>query len=131
MKFENILITPSIPVWTGTEFIAPVDGIYTFEMNLHIRPYSTNNKRFRINVRVNGNSVDYIQDNTSIKSTGTDPASSSHYQIIQEMKSGQKLDFFDDYYGSTQIYDYTSKSCYTNGKSHRCSWISGRLMRKL
>ena len=130
LKFENILISPSLPVWNGSEFEAPVDGIYAFELNLNIKGYS-NNCRYRISVRIDGKSVDFIQDNTTTLNTNSDPGITNYHRLIHELKTGQKLAFYDYVHHGNSIRDYTYNSCYTNGKSHRCSWISGRLMKRL
>ena len=103
----------------------------TFDMNLLIRADSTSNK-YRIHIEIDGLAVDYIQNNAEghMTTTSTDTGMSNHYQVVLELKNGQNLAFFD-VYATASINDHTHYSCQSNGESHSCSILSGRLMKPL
>ena len=131
MKFENMIISPSIPVWKGSEFEAPVDGIYIFEIKLHIRG-DLDGRRFRIEVKVDGSTVDHIQANTQAMNNVSDPGTVSNYRLVQKLSAGQKLVFYDAFVDPSKfIVEYGSRYCYSDGKSHGCSMLTGRLMKPL
>ena len=132
LKFGNIVINPSLPVWKESYYEAPVDGLYVFELNLNIRTY-TKNRQYRINVTIDGVSVDFIQDNSAPmeSSTSDDPGITNHHRLVHQLKAGQKLAFNDSKQVKNFIRDYKTYKCYSNGKSHSCSWLSGRLLKRL
>ena len=106
MKFENILFGNEMGTWTGTSFIAPVDGIYIF--NLHLHHYYTS-RAYRLSALVNNgeDGVDYLLENTNYYWSASSYGHSHYYQIERESKVGDTLtikDMSSD--SSLQDYNY-------------------------
>ena len=115
-----------------SKFTAPVDGIYQF--NLHLTLYSGGSRRYyRIQALLNDmlNDIDHLMENTEFYYSNYYTQGYSHaFQIERQLNVGYVLSFVD-YAKYDSQYDYKDNSCRTNGDSHSCSHITGRLIRKL
>ena len=129
MKFENVLFGNEMGTWTGTSFIAPVDGIYSFNLHLH-HTYSSRSYRLSALVNNGEDGVDYLLENTNYYRSASSYGHSHFYKIERELKVGDTLTIEDT---STNDYlqDYNYYKCYTNYQEHSCSYITGRLIKKL
>ena len=129
MNFENVLFGNEMGIWTGAAFVAPVDGIYTFNVHL-VTEYS--NRAYRLRALINNgvNGVDFLLENSSYTSSSSGSGHSHYFQIERKLKVGDILTIKDEYVYSS-LYDYTYHKCSTNGQEHSCSYITGRLIKKL
>ena len=128
--FENILSGNELGAWNGTAFVAPVDGIYNF--NLRIAT-SNQSRTYRLRALINNGEVgvDQLNENSNRYQTGSHGHTHS-FQIEREMKVGDTLTIVDQYvYSSYYLYDYSEYKCSTNQQDHSCSHITGRLIKRL
>ena len=128
LKFENVLFGNELSAWNGTAFVAPVDGVYLFQ--LQITTYNAN-RGYRLRALINNGDagVDQLNENTS-KYVNGDTGHNHSFQIEREMKVGDTLTVIDEYaYGT--LYDYSNQKCSTNQKNHSCSHFTGRLIKRL
>ena len=131
IQFGNILYGNEINAWDGTSFTAPVDGIYQF--NLHLTLYSGGYARYyRIRAMLNDmlDDIDHLMENNDFYRSYYGNGYSHAFQVERQLNIGDTLSFVD-YAKSDSQYDYKENSCKTNGESHSCSHITGRLIRKL
>ena len=128
MKFENVLFGNELQTWTGSSFVAPVNGVYVFNIQLVSQ---SSGRSYRLSALINNgdDGVDQLQEN-SRKDITDGQGHSSFFQIERELKIGDTLTIKDDY-ADNRLYDYSEHKCSTNDKEHSCSYITGRLIKKL
>ena len=131
LKFENVLFGNELGSWNGTAFVAPVDGVYIFHLQLATYYAS---RAYRLSALINNGEVgaDQLNENTSRyqTSSGTLLGHNHSFQIEREMNVGDSLTIIDNY-AYTSIKDYYENKCTTNEKDHSCSHITGRLIKRL
>ena len=115
--------------WTGTSFVAPVDGVYIF--NLHLLTYYSS-RAYRLLVLINNgdDGVDQLLENSSRFRSYDYDGHGHYFQIERELKVGDILTIKDEYTYHT-LFDYNYNQCKTNEQEHSCSYITGRLIKKL
>ena len=131
LQFENILSGNELGSWNGTAFVAPIDGIYVF--NLKIVTYGYN-RMYRMRALINNGEVgiDQLNENASRYQTNTYNGHTQSFQIEREMKVGDTLTIMDEYvYSTSYLNDYSEYKCSTNNQAHSCSHITGRLIKRL
>jgi len=132
IQFGNIIYGNELNAWNGTAFIAPVDGIYHF--NVHLSLSSSGSRRYyRIQAALNDmlDDIDHLMENNDLTySSQSDWGNSHDFQIERQLKVGDVLSFVD-YAKLDSQYDYTDYECKTNGESHSCSHVTGKLIKKL
>ena len=129
MLFENILFGNELESWTGYSFVAPVDGIYTF--NLHLQtPYSSRSYRLLALINDGEDGIDQLVENSTRYQTYNDDGYSRYFIIERELKVGDTLTIKDEY-AYNSLSDYYYHKCHTNNEEHSCSYISGRLIKRL
>ena len=129
LKFENVVSGNELECWQDEVFTAPVDGIYVF--NLHIATYNQN-RAYRLRAWINGGigGFEQLQEN-SVRYYGYCCVGHNHsFQIEKELKVGDTLMITDEWAYNT-VYDYNEYKCNTNGEDHSCSYITGRLIKRL
>ena len=119
--------------WNGRSFVAPVDGVYIF--NLHLTTYSTS-RAYRLRALINDGEVgvDQLMENANRYQTDSQYGHNHSFQIEREMKVGDTLTIIDEYtyYSSSYpVKDYAYYKCTTNQEEHSCSHITGRLIKRL
>ena len=129
MEFGNVLFGNEMGTWTGAAFEAPVDGIYIFNLHLLSRYV---NRAYRLRAMINNGEegVDMLLENSAYSSSSNSSGHGHYFQIVRELKVGDILTIKDEYVYSS-LYDYTYHKCSTNGQEHSCSYITGRLIKKL
>ena len=132
IQFGKILHGNELNSWNGTAFVAPVDGIYHF--NLHLTLYSGGLRRYyRIQAALNDmfDNIDHLMENNDFKYSSYAISGHSHdFQIERQLLVGDVLSFVD-YATADSQYDFAEYDCKTNSESHSCSHITGKLIRKL
>ena len=133
LKFEKVLFGNELGAWNGRSFVAPVDGVYIF--NLHMATYYAS-RAYRLRAVINNGEVgvDQLMENQSRYQTDSQYGNSHSFQIEREMKIGDTLTIIDEYqyYSSSYpIKDFSYFKCTTNQEEHSCSYITGRLMKRL
>ena len=92
--------------WNGTAFVAPVDGVYIFHLNMAT---SGNQRGYRIRAMINNGEVgrDHLMENTSRYLTNSNLGHSHSFTIQREMKVGDTLTIIDYYsYNSNSLNPY-------------------------
>ena len=115
--------------WNGTAFVAPVDGVYIFRLNI-VTYYNSRSYRWRALINGGEDGVDQLMENTNRYQTSNSYGHSHSFQIERELKVGDILTIVDQQsYGT--IPDYSYYKCTTNQEEHSCSYITGRLIKRL
>ena len=129
LTFENILFGNELGSWNGTAFVAPVDGVYLFQ--LQVTTYEAN-RAYRLRALLNNGEagVDQLNENTSRGYTSYGRGHNHSFRIEREMKVGDTLTIIDEY-ASQYLYDFSEYKCSTNQVEHSCSHITGRLIKRL
>ena len=129
LKFERTLFGNELGSWNGTAFVAPVDGIYTFTVQITTR---SSNRGYRLRALINNGEVgiDQLTENTSIYSSNTRYGHNHSFQIEREMQRGDTMTIIDEY-AYYELYDYNENKCSTNQHEHSCSYITGRLIKRI
>lgn len=127
LEFENTIFGNELNAWGGSSFTAPVHGIYSFKLQISLTPES---RAYRLRVLINGETgVEQLQENNNYaRSSGY--GNTYTYEIDRELRLGDVLKF-TDYSGYTYYYDYSDNKCRTNNVDHSCSYVTGRLIKKL
>ena len=115
--------------WTGSSFVAPVDGVYKFSLHL-LTYYSSRAYRLRALINDGDDGVDHLLENSAQYRSYSYDGHGHYFQIERELKIGDTLTIKDDY-ADNRLYDYSEHKCSTNDKEHSCSYITGRLIKKL
>ena len=115
--------------WNGRSFVAPVDGVYKF--NLHLATYYAS-RAYRLRAVINNGEVgvDQLNENTRRDQTSSLLGHNHSFHIEREMNVGDALTIIDNY-AYTSIKDYYENKCSTNQEEHSCSHITGRLIKRL
>ena len=129
LKFENTLFGNELGSWNGTAFLAPVDGIYMFTLNM-VTYYGGRNYRLRALINNGEVGVDQLNENASRQYSYDDYGHNHSFQIEREMKVGDSLTIIDQY-TQFELRDYIRYKCSTNQQEHSCSVITGRLIKRL
>ena len=129
MEFGNVLFGNEMGTWTGAAFEAPVDGIYIFNLHL-LTYYSSRSYRLRALINDGDDGVDHLLENSAQYRSYSYDGHGHYFQIERELKVGDILTIKDDY-AYNSLYDYTYHKCSTNEQEHSCSYITGRLIKKL
>ena len=132
LEFENILFGNELNAWNGTYFIAPVDGIYSFTLQISL---ANPQRAFRLDVSINGEAdgVEKLQENSSYSSNASSQGHTHTYIVERQLRVAETLTFIDTYrYSSIGNHnDYTKYKCKTNSVEHSCTYITGRMIKKL
>ena len=129
MMFENILFGNELESWTGSSFVAPVGGIYAFNLHIVTNYYS---RTYRLLALINNgdDGVDWLIENSNQYKSYNDVGHHHSFQIERELKVGDTLTIYDQY-TYNNIMDYSYNKCRTNDEEHSCSYITGRLIKRL
>ena len=129
LDFRNILFGNELGSWNGTAFVAPVDGIYALTLQITTR---SKNRGYRLRALINNGEVgiDQLTENSSINSSNSRYGHNHSFQIEREMQRGDTMMIIDEY-ASYELYDYNENKCSTNQQDHSCSYITGRLIKRL
>lgn len=132
LEFENVLFGNELNAWNGTYFIAPVDGIYSFTLQISL---ANANRAFRLNVSINDevDGLEKLQENSSYGSTASSQGHTHTYVVERLLHVADTLTFRDIYrYSSIGDHnDYTKYKCKTNSVEHSCTYVTGRMIKKL
>ena len=132
LEFENILFGNELTAWNGTYFIAPVDGIYSFTLQISLAQFQ---RAFRLDVLINdeADGLEKLQENSSYGSNQSSQGHTHTYIVERQLRVGDTLTFRDNYrYSSIGDHsDYTKYLCKTNSVEHSCTYITGRMTKKL
>ena len=129
MKFENVLFGNEYGSWTGSSFVAPVDGVYKFSLHL-LTYYSSRAYRLRALINDGDDGVDHLLENSARYRSYSYDGHGHNFQIERELKVGDTLTIKDEYAYDT-LRDYNYFKCKTNEEEHSCSYFTGRLIKKL
>ena len=129
LQFENILSGNELGSWNGTAFVAPVDGLYSF--NLHIVTKGSG-RAYRMLAQINNGAVgvDHLNENSERFYANTNRGHSQFFQIERQLKVDDTLTIIDEYVNAN-LYDFSEYKCSTNNNEHSCSYITGRLIKRL
>lgn len=129
LKFENILFGNELGSWNGTAFVAPVNGIYTFTLQMTTR---YNSRAYLLRALTNNGEVgiDQLNENTSYTHSNSYYGHNHSFKIERAMEVGDTLTIIDEH-ASTSLYDFYEYKCSTNQQDHSCSHITGRLIKRL
>ena len=129
LKFENTLFGNELGSWNGTAFVAPVNGIYTFtlQMTTHY-----NGRAYRLRALINNGEVgiDQLNENTAYSVSNSYYGHNHSFNIERAMEVGDTLTIIDDN-AYNNIYDFYDYKCSTNKQEHSCSHITGRLIKRI
>ena len=115
--------------WNGTAFVAPVDGVYLFQ--LQVATYDSHRAYRMLALFNNGEAgIDQLNENTNRYQTSYPRGHNHSFRIEREMKVGDTLTIIDEY-ASQYLYDFSEYKCSTNQVEHSCSNITGRLIKRL
>ena len=127
LEFQNILFGNELFAWDGSAFTAPVNGIYSFKLQISLRP---ENRAYSLRASINGEiGIEKLQENASYyRSSGY--GNTYTFEIDRELRQGDVLKFIDQ---TTYNYQYenTDVKCRTNNVDHSCTYVTGRLVKKL
>ena len=129
LKFENTLFGNVLGSWNGTAFVAPVNGIYTFTLQMTTRYQS---RAYRLRALINNGEVgiDQLNENTSYYQSNSYYGNNHSFNIERAMEVGDTLTIIDEI-ASSSLYDFTEYKCSTNRQEHSCSHITGRLIKRI
>ena len=127
LEFQNILFGNELNAWDRSAFTAPVHGIYSFKLQMSINPA---NRAYSLRASINGETgIEKLQENASYyRSSGY--GNTYTFEIDRELRQGDVLKFIDQTTYNSQ-YENTDVKCRTNNVDHTCTYVTGRLIKKL
>lgn len=130
IQFANVIFGNELNAWNGTYFNAPVDGVYSFKFQIHLL---TDSRAFRLKVLINDgiDGVENLHENSSYASTSNSQGHTHTYIIERQMRVGDTLTLNDHYRYNYDHSEYRAEKCKTNDLEHSCSYITGRMIKKL
>ena len=87
-------------------------------------------RAYRIRAVINGETdVEQFQENSNYSQSSTF-GNTQTFQVDRELRLGDVLSF-TDHYTNNYYYDYTDVKCKTKNVEHSCSYVTGKLIKKL
>lgn len=128
IEFGNIIFGNELNAWNGITFTAPVHGIYSFKLQISLE-YGGRGYRVRAVINDETSGLEQLLENSSYYQYYF--GNTFTFEIDRELHLGDVLKFTDHQIYDNSYQDYNEYKCRTNNVEHSCSYVTGRLLKKL